>query len=213
MLFSDAALFGRINLTTVFFGVFILKVYNGLPPGQVIGVCNWDLGSTFSEYVIRGTVSLADCRRRSPSSSTSLLSIGICIWDWMTSVGLDISGIWLVVNFSRTFSVPKILSQDFSISASEGLSLPSGLVSPVATRSWSASLEALVDSFLYHTFWPAYKANRLFQVTGTVTEEACCLRAADFPMACLVAGPALHWWGRAWKFLGILPWIIPRVAG
>jgi len=31
-----------------------------------------------------------------------------------------------------------------------------------------------------------------FQVAGAATEEACCLRAVDFPVACLVAGPAFH---------------------
>jgi len=45
--------------------------------------------------------------------------------------------------------------------------------------------------FIVHFGQPVEQAGS-FQVAGAATEEACCLRAVDFPVACLVAGPAYH---------------------
>jgi len=73
----------------------------------------------------------------------------------------------LVVNFSsdlsawvldvpRTFSVPETSSQDFSIAASEELSLPFRLGSSMATCSWSANSEAPASEWEYRFYSSSY---------------------------------------------------------
>jgi len=113
--------------------------------------------------------------------------------DWLSF--LEFLGLGFVV--SRTFFVFAASSQGCSSEATEGMSRSFRLVNPATARYWSKRSEAplasgSIDSFLHRTSCQPIEQAGSFQVAGAATEEACCLRAVDFPVACLVAGPAFH---------------------
>jgi len=103
---------------------------------------------------------------------------------------LEFLGLGFVV--SRTFFVFAASSQGCSSEATEGMSRSFRLVNPATARSWSTRSEAplasgSIDFFLHRTFWSAHLQAGSFQVSGVAREEACCLKAVDFHVACLVA--------------------------